>query len=370
MYGVKKLALLPLLSGLLLPLSVSALEREISVNLMEACSEDLAATPGPFPCASPSPGASGVQNLLGFGLRAGFASDPVDDKRRSCAMIRELAAAGTPPLEIRQKDQDGNEWKIRFNFGFARHTYLPTDMKLESSRLNVVIKDFEFQERTSAEYYDPRNWKQFQDAFRWIDEPTNTWAFSAEKKNNVLYLNVSHPKFLKVGLQDKHVTGTVDGVAVNQVMPINEPFDGYNNQPGQMHLTRFENTHKQMDWQIGYGRKFVVFDGKKAGQLSYTPQVFAGVTSGAPVSIYQKEGQYWDYDEHVDDMHILGANASVGQMLEYKRGHVGIYAAQKFTVSHYKQGFMDGKAEFDMKYASPITFGVTFDLATVRAKGR
>lgn len=243
-------------------------------------------------------------------------------------------------------------------------------MKLESSRLNVVIKDFEFQERTSAQYYDPRNWKQFQDAFRWIDEPTNTWAFSAEKKNNVLYLNVSHPKFLKVGFQDKHVTGTVDGVSVDQVMPINEPFDGYNDQPGQMHLTRFENTHKQMDWQIGYGRKFVVFDGKKSGQLSYTPQVFAGVTSGAPVSIYLKEGQYWDYDEHVDDMRVLGANASVGQMLEYKRGHVGIYAAQKFTVSHYKQGFMDGKAEFDMKYASPITFGVTFDLATVRAKGR
>ena len=305
---------------------------------------------------------------MGFGLQAGLASDPVADRQRSCSMIRELAAAGTPPIEVRQKDQDGNEWKIRFNFGFARTSYLPTDMKLQSSRLNVVIKDFEFEERTSASYYNPKNWESFQDAFRWIDEPTNTWAFSAEKKNNVFYLNVSHPKFLKVGYQDKHVRGTVDGVAVDQVMPINEKFDGFNDQVGQMHLTRFENTHKQMDWQIGYGRKFVVFDGKKSGQLSYTPQAFVGLSSGQPVTIYQKEGQYWDYDEHVDRMHVLGTNASVWQMLEYKRGRVGVYASQKFTVAHIKQGFMDGKAEFDVKYVNPITFGVTFDLATIRVK--
>lgn len=340
----------------------------IEVDLASFCEEEATQATTPLPCQTAPTNTDGLASLTQLMTQMGVSDSPVQDKKMTCQMIREMAQNQTAPIELLKKSDDGDEWLFRFHFGFSRTNYMPTDMKLQSSRLDVVIRDFEFKERTSAEYYNPKNWQSFQDGFRWIDEPTNVFAISAEKNNNVFYLNVFHPKFLKVNYQDKHVTGTVDGVAVDGVMPINEPFDGYNNQPGQMHLTRFENTHKQMDWQIGYGRKFVIMDSKRAGQLTYTPQVYAGLSSGMPTAVYVKEGEYWDFDHSGDKHQLQGMNAAVGHSLEYKYGKVAVFAAQKLTVSHLKQDFFDGTAEFNMMYVNPLTVGVTVDLFKLKKK--
>jgi hypothetical protein len=305
-----------------------------------------------------------VSPLSQLSLEMNKISPSVDfnwSKQQTCSAIKELAHNKTEPFELLKKDSDGNTWKIRFHFGFTRTSYADTDMHLKNSRMDVVIKDFSFDERTTADAYDFRKWNKFEHFFQWIDEPTNTFAFSLEKDKNVFYLTAFHPKFLKSKFQDKHVTGVVDGVAVDQVMPINEIFDGYNNQPGQMHLTRFENTHKQMDWQIGYGRKMVVFDTPKAGKLSYIPRVDVGLTSGKNRTVYVKEGQYWEYDEIEDKHRIQGANLSIGHRVEYERGKVGLFVDQKVTASKLHHGSLDGTASYNMLY-SPVTFGLSFQI--------
>tara|TARA_R110000868_G_scaffold269233_1_gene528584 strand:- start:715 stop:1878 length:1164 start_codon:yes stop_codon:yes gene_type:complete len=288
---------------------------------------------------------------------------------QTCRSIMELSSAKVEPIEILKQDEDGNTWQVRFHFGNSRTFYGNTDMHLRSSRLNVVINDFEFEERTSASYWNPANWGNFEDGFKWIDEPTNTFALTIEKKNNVFFITAFHPKFLKKKYQTKHVQGTVDGVEVDQVMPINEEFDGYNNEPGQMHLTRFENTHRQMDWQIGYGRRFVIFDTDRAGKLSYIPRADVGITSGQNKSVYVKEGEYWIHEEAQDRERVQGVNASIGHRVEYQRGQVSVFADQKLTVSKLENGFMDGRANFNMHYM-PVTIGVGIDLFKVKSKPR
>jgi hypothetical protein len=272
-------------------------------------------------------------------------------------------------LNINPSKNDDNKWNFKFYFGYNRTKYFDTDMHLKSSRLDVTVKDFSFKERTSSDFYNPKTWESAQDAFRWIDEPTNSFILNAENKNNVLYFTAFHPKFLKQDFQEKHVTGTVDGVQVDKVMPINEKFDGYNNQPGEMHLTRFESTHKQMDWQVGYGRNITLLENEKAGKLVYTPSVHVGVTSGKHVDVYVKENEYWDFDNYEDKTRIQGANVGIGNRLMYEKGKVSVFAENRMNFSHLEHQFMDGKAEYNMKYMN-TTFGVGFKLFETKPKSK
>lgn len=270
-------------------------------------------------------------------------------------------------IEIKGKNTPDNSWKFNFSMGFNRTKYSDTDMHLKSSRVDATIKDFSFQERTSSDFYNPKNWKQPMDAFRWIDEPTNSFTFSAENKNNVYSLTAFHPKFLKQQYENKHVTGTVDGVAVDKVMPINEEFDGYNNKPGEMNLTRFENTHMQMDWQLGYGRNITLVDAHKYGKLVYTPSVYAGLTSGKHYDAYVKPNAYWDFEDSEDKNRIQGANFAIGNKLKYEYGRANIFVENKFTFSHLEHQFMDGTAKYNMKY-NATTFGLGFRLYETKPK--
>lgn len=269
--------------------------------------------------------------------------------------------------ESANKDNSDNQWKFDARFGFNRTHYFDTDMHLKDSRLDVTIKDFSFKERTSADFYNPKNWKQPMDAGRWIDEPTNSFTLSAAKNKNVFSLTVFHPKFLKEDYETRHVTGTVDGVHVDQMMPINEPFDGYNDQPGQMHLARFENTYRQMDLQVGYGRDITIADTHKYGKLVYTPAIYAGVSAGYHLDVYNKPNAYWDYDDHQQNLSIQGANVAIGNKVKYEYGRANIFVENKFTFSHLKHDFMDGTAEYNMKY-NATTFGLGYTIFKTKPK--
>ncbi|MCO4794774.1 MAG: hypothetical protein KC493_13730 [Bacteriovoracaceae bacterium] len=268
-------------------------------------------------------------------------------------------------LNSELEEEEG--WNFSFHFGFNRTHYQNTDMELESSRMNVVVRDFEFRERTSAGYYNPANWEQFQDAFRWIDEPTNSFILSVEKKGHSIILSIFHPKFLKENNQIKHVTGTVDGVDVDDFMAIDEEFDGYNNQPGEMYLVRFENTHLQMEWSLGYGYDLKLIDSDKFGTLSVRPEVFLGMMTGGNLTVYTKEGTYWDYEDYKQPMEVQGVMYSAGLRVNYQIRNFNFFAEGKTSVAHMNHGFMDGTAKYKLEY-SAVTVGVGYTFKKKKKK--
>ena len=252
-----------------------------------------------------------------------------------------------------------NGWNFSFHFGFTRTNYRPTDMQLSSSRMDVLIHDFEFQERTSAGYYNPGNWESVQDAFRWIDEPTNSFVLTAEKNGHSIILSIFHPKFLKKTHQNAHVVGTIDGVAVDDFIDINEDFDGYNNVPGEMYLVRFENTHLQMEYSLGYGYELKIIDSEKYGTLSVRPEIFLGVMTGGNLTVYTRPGEYWIYDDHKQPLEVQGIMYSGGLRVNYEIKNFNFFVEGKAAVAHLNHGFMDGRAKYDLSYQS-LTFGVGY----------
>jgi len=252
-----------------------------------------------------------------------------------------------------------NGWNFSFHFGFTRTHYRPTDMHLRSSRMDVLIHDFEFQERTSAGYYNPTNWESVQDAFRWIDEPTNSFILTAEKNGHSIILSIFHPKFLKKTHQNAHVIGTVDGVEIDDFIDINEDFDGYNNVPGEMYLVRFENTHLQMEYSLGYGYDLKIIDSEKYGTLSVRPEVFLGVMTGGNLTVYTKPGEYWEYDDYKQSLAVQGIMYSGGLRVNYEIKNFNFFVEGKAAVAHLNHGFMDGRAKYNLQYQS-LTFGVGY----------
>lgn len=293
---------------------------------------------------------------------------PLDAKKHSCHSLQNLADIHAAPVEMKLNDDEGNPWKIRLHFGFTRTNIRPTDVTIKSSLVNTTIKGFEFSERTSAQHYDPRTWEHLQDAARWIDEPSNTFTLSIENKKNAFYITAFHPKFLKTHYQ---ITETAaDGSSSVSYVPASQHLSNgtaqsYESIPNGQAGIEIQNTHLLMNYQIGYGRKFTVFESKKAGKLTYTPRVDAGVTIGGARSIYIVKNESWI--EHRDPMGVQGINASVGHRLEYQRGKVSVFADQKYTTSKIKHSFLDGTASYDLDY-STVTLGIGVDVFTPKKK--
>jgi len=275
------------------------------------------------------------------------------------AMLMENNNNPIGPIELPQVDGEGNKWNFRIYFGYTRSRYFNSrEVSLNSSRVNVVVKDFEWKERHSFEYFSWDSIKQPGNTFRFIDEPTNSFGFSMEKKNNVIFLSVFHMKWLFNNTQVKHVSGTLDGVSVDKVMPVNEPFDGYNAQPGEMNLLRLENTFWNINPQIGYGRKIELISSKKFGNLSYTPSVQVGLMIGSSYSAYTVKGGYWDSDHKEQGIQYKGTSLTAGHRLDYEKGRVGVFLDQKYSSSNIKHDFLDGSAKYRLNF-SPVTFGLS-----------
>lgn len=281
------------------------------------------------------------------------------ERESICGQINHLQDKNIPPVTIEKKDDEGNKWKFRFHFGFSRTDYHPADLRIDSSPIKVVIKDVEMYERTSAGHYDPRTWEHFQDAGRWIDEPTNTFTFSMEKKNNIIYFTIFHPKYLKSLTYNK----SQDGYDFQEVEQ--ETYDFSSPIPEGSNLLYLGNTHMNMNWQIGYGRQFVILNSEKAGKLSYTIKGDVGISTGKARSVHIIPGKAWD--DYADDMKVQGYNTSIGHRLEYQRGRVSLFIDQKTVFSKLKHGFYDGTIEYNLNY-SPTTFGIGIDLFKPKKK--
>ena len=287
--------------------------------------------------------------------------DP-DKRKLTCETL-----LSSTPLTVSKKDSDGDTWNVKFYFGYSRAKYFNSDVHLQSTRVNVDIKDMEWKERNSFEYFKRESLKGKGNTFRFIDEPTSTMMLTLEKGKNVFLISVFHLKYLKQQFQDKHVTGTLDGVSVNGVIPINEPFDGYNDQPGQMHLTRLENTYWQADIQGGYGRKFNLLGNEKTGILSFTPYVQGGIYIGSSFSNYRKLDNYWDWDSRSQPIEPKGASITLGQKLEYEKGRFSLFLDNRATHAQVKHDFLDGKASYKLNFVAG-TLGLGFKIVDPKSK--
>ncbi len=337
--------------------------RELSIDLAEFCLEEELKEQNKTPetCVVQKPTAvkdltDNYQALIPFLLAP---SKVEERKKQTCESVKKLSELNANPIEMKLKDDQGNPWKIRFHFGFTRTNIRPTDVTIKSSRVNTVIKGFEFSERTSAQHYDPRTWEHLQDAARWIDEPSNTFTLSIENKKNAFYITAFHPKFLKTYYEIKDDKGVRYEPATEHLS--NGTPVSYGAIPDGQAGVEIQNTHLLMNYQIGYGRKFTIFDSPKSGKLVYAPHVDAGVTIGGARSIYIVKNESWE--EHRDPMGLQGLNATAGHRLEYQIGKVAMFVDQKYTKAQMDHSFLDGTASYKLDY-STVTFGVVVDVFT------
>ncbi len=271
----------------------------------------------------------------------------------------------TKPLNLNQnsslKNDKTDKWKLRFYASHSFTTYYTNDIEFRSSRYNVDIKDYAWVERSSREFFNPKTWaKEGNNPAQLIDEPTNTFVLSLEKNGHEFFLSAFHPKFLHDADQVKYMKGTIDGVEVDGVYDVNRPFDGYNQEAGEMELVRNQNTHMQMTFEIGYGHRFKLLD-TKFGNITYVPSVAVGVMTGQNLTVVIQEGEWWDFDDYTENFTVQGFGGSITNRVEFntKNERFGVFYENK--LGYYKQnhGFMDGTQKYDLKFQGN-SFGLKF----------
>ena len=245
-----------------------------------------------------------------------------------------------------------DKWKIRLYASHSFTTYFNSDVTFRSSRYNVEIKDYEWAERGSREFFLPKTWKEEgNNPLQVIDEPTNTFVVSLEKDGHEFFLSAFHPKFLQQEGQKKHIKGTIDGFEVDGVADVNKPFDTYDQTPGESELVRNQNTHMQMTFEAGYGYRFKLLD-SKFGNISYVPSIGLGVMVGQNLSVMVKEGQWWEFDEGLDKYGVQGFGGSITNRLEFnsKKERFGLFYENKLGYYRQEHGFLDGTQKYNLGY--------------------
>ncbi|MBT7608254.1 MAG: hypothetical protein HN576_00765 [Bacteriovoracaceae bacterium] len=244
-----------------------------------------------------------------------------------------------------------DKWKVRFYASHSFTTYFSTDMKIRSSRYNIDIDNYEWKERSSRHFFNPETWKEEgNNPFQVIDEPTNTFTLSIEKNGNEFFLSAFHPKFLQNDGQVKHVRGEVDGVPVDGMSMLESSNGGMNPADGQLGIIRNQNTHLEMMFEVGYGHRFKLLDGK-AGSLVYIPSLAVGVTYGKNLTVVVKEGELWNYEDTLDKAGIQGVGGTVTNRIEFntKKERFGVFYENRFSYYKQKHGYMDGTQQYDLK---------------------
>jgi hypothetical protein len=259
------------------------------------------------------------------------------------------------------KTESTDKWKIRFYASHSFTTYYNSDIEFRSSRYNVDIKDYAWVERSSRKFFSPKTWMiDGNNPAQIIDEPTNTFVLSLEKNGHEFFLSAFHPKFFHDSKQVKYMKGTIDGVEVDGEYHINRPFDGYNQDAGEMELARNQNTGGEMTFEIGYGHRFKLID-TKFGNITYVPSVAVGVTAGSNLTVIVKEDQWWDFDDYKEKFTVQGLGGSITNRLEFnsKNERVGLFYENKLSYFKQEHGFLDGTQKYDLMFQGN-SFGVKF----------
>jgi len=241
-------------------------------------------------------------------------------------------------------------WKVRFYASHSFTTYFPTNISFKSSRYDITVKDYQWAEQSSRNFFSPKTWrKPGNNPLQVLDEPTNTFVVSIERNGHEFFLSAFHPKFTQAEDQVKYMKGTIDGTPVDGYAPVNKPFDGYDQTPGESEIVRNAFTYRQMAFEIGYGRRFVLLD-SRIGSISYVPSVAAGVMVGQNVSVVIEEGKWWDFDDGGDSYGINGIGGSLTNRIELNtpKERFGIFYENKLSAYKMKSGFHDGTQTFNL----------------------
>ncbi len=254
---------------------------------------------------------------------------------------------------------ESSGWKIRFYASHSFTHYFNSNVTFHSSKYNIEIKDYEWAERGSREFFNPNNWfKDGKNPAQIIDEPTNTFTLSIEKNGDEFYLSAFHPKFLQADNQIKQITGTIDGVPVNGVLPVR----------GESRIIRNQFTYGQMIFEAGYSHRFVLIR-SRLGNITYIPKVGVGVQIGKNLSTIAKPGQWWDAEDSHDQFRYQGFGASVSNRIELnsKNERVGIFYENRLGYYDTTAKFFDGTQHFGLGFVGN-NFGVKFVLFHARPK--
>jgi hypothetical protein len=276
-------------------------------------------------------------------------------------------------LSINPKD---TKWKVKFYAGNASTHYFPSDIRMKTSRYDVTIKDYEWSERSSKEFFNPKTlFSKGHNPAQILDEPTNFYTLAFEKKADIFFVSVFHPKFFEKPDQVKLIQGTVDGVEVYHRAPVNTPFHGYNQWPGEMKLVRNENTYRQMEYEVGYAHKFQLcrkykflpwLENLKAGNFGRLYYIFgasAGVQIGTTYSSAVQKDRYWDFDGYTEKTRVQGFGGSLRNKIEWlsPNGRFGVFVEIKISLYHRKHDLLDGTQVYNLRYTAN-NLGLTFML--------
>ncbi len=335
----------------LLPAFAAALEPAVPFDLTAVCAGRApeAAVLAPRAAAKMISLPDGGFAVLDQGFCAAYAEAERGERppsvwSRPLPAFEELLAASSviaPPRRL-------PGWKIRLYASNSFTTYFHSDVTFHSSRYDVEIKDYEWAERSSREFFSPNTWaKPGNNPLQVFDEPTNAFVVSIEKNGHEFFLSAFHPKFLQASGQVKEMKGTIDGVAVDGRQPVSTPFHGYEQTPGESKIQRNENTYREMSFEIGYGHRFKLFD-TRFGSMSYVPGIAVGVMVGQNLSVVVQEGKWWDFDDHGDSYGVQGFGGSLTNRLEFNapKEAVGIFYENKLSRYSLEHGFLDGTQKY------------------------
>jgi len=278
-------------------------------------------------------------------------------------------------LENMEKDGKLNPstepgWKLSIYASHSFTQYFSSDISFRSSRYNIDVKDYQWMERSSREFFLPKTWKQpGHNPFQMFDEPTNTFMLCLDKEHHQFCLSAFHPKFLQAGgPMVRHMKGNIDGTDVDGYYPVNRPFDGYNQDPGESEIIRNQNTHRQMTFEIGYGYKFKLLT-TKLGSISYVPSVGVGVMTGENYSVVVQENQWWEFQDKGDRYRIQGYGGSIRNRIEYStpRDRFGIFYENKIAYYHQHHGFLDGTQTYNIGFMGN-SFGIKIGINPKKLK--
>ena|GEM_PF-2826431 len=297
--------------------------------------------------------------------------EPISDECRWIENMGKLV--GDQPIELNLKDKKERPWKIKFYFSNSKTYYQKTTAKLKNSRMDLTIRNLKPEERRSDSYYTVWKTKNLQDAFRWVDEPTNTFQFSVEHKKDDYFVRVFHPKlFFVTGDQDQtgnhynenvQVNGTLDGQDVNETMGLHRHL------PNSLHMDHWEDSHKFLQIEGGYGHTFVLAKAKGKPILVYEPSIMAGVYVGVHNSGWASAENPDELTSFSDDgnsnghMKVMGVSISTGNKitLHDRNDNVGVFVEHKFSYGKMKYDLFDGTVQHDLIYNS-LNVGVQITL--------
>ena len=253
--------------------------------------------------------------------------------------------------DINTPNKTDDKWELRFYLSHSFTTYYNTDIKFLSSRYNLAIKDYQWVERGSREFFHYKKWtEEGSNPLQMVDEPSNTFVLSAERNSHEFSLSVFHPKFLQNPKQVVYMKGEIDGIEVNGIYNINSPFDGYNQSPGEMELVRNENTNQEILLEIGYGYRFKLID-DKIGSITYVPSIGFGLSCGQNLSVVIKENEWWEFDNYKQKSEVQGFGGGITNRIEFnaEKERFGIFYENKLSYYTQNHGFMDGNQKYDLK---------------------